>query len=42
MRELDDAAVEAFRQAAPFPNPPKGLIETDGTIKIRWNFVVES
>lgn len=42
VRDLDEAAVEAFRQAAPFPNPPKGLIETDGTIKIRWDFVVES
>lgn len=42
VRDLDDAAVEAFRQAAPFPNPPKGMIEADGTIKIRWDFVVES
>ena len=42
VRDLDDAAVEAFRQAAPFPNPPRGMIETDGTIKIRWDFVVES
>lgn len=42
VRELDDAAVEAFRQAAPFPNPPKGLVDADGTIKIRWDFIVES
>ena len=42
VRDLDDAAVDAFRQAAPFPNPPKGMVETDGTIKIRWDFVVES
>lgn len=42
VRDLDDAAVEAFRQAAPFPNPPKGIIETDGTVKIRWDFVIES
>jgi len=42
VRDLDEAAVEAFRQAAPFPNPPKGMIENDGTIKIRWDFVVES
>jgi TonB family protein len=42
VRDLDEAAVEAFRQAAPFPNPPKGMVETDGTIKIRWDFVVES
>lgn len=38
---LDSAAVEAFREAAPFPNPPKGMIEKDGTIKIRWDFVLE-
>lgn len=42
IRDLDEAAIEAFRQAAPFPNPPKGMVENDGTIKIRWDFVVES
>lgn len=42
VRDLDEAAIEAFRQAAPFPNPPKGMVEDDGTIKIRWDFVVES
>lgn len=42
VRDLDEAAIEAFRQAAPFPNPPNGMIEPDGTIKIRWDFVVES
>jgi protein TonB len=42
VRDLDDAAIEAFRQAAPFPNPPKGMIERDGTVKIRWDCVVES
>lgn len=42
VRDLDDAAIEAFRAAAPFPNPPKGIIESDGTVKIRWDFVVES
>lgn len=40
--DLDNAAVEAFRAAAPFPNPPKGMVETDGTIKIRWDFVLEA
>lgn len=42
VRDLDDVAVEAFRAAAPFPNPPKGIIESDGTVKIQWDFVVES
>ena len=39
--DLDDAATEAFRSAAPFPNPPGGIIEPDGTVKIRWDFVLE-
>lgn len=42
VEDLDAAAVEAFRAASPFPNPPKGMIEGDGTIKIRWDFVLEA
>ncbi len=42
VRDLDDAAIEAFRSAAPFPNPPKGIIESDGKVRIRWDFVIES
>ncbi|QDK36482.1 TonB family protein [Bdellovibrio sp. NC01] len=42
VQDLDDAAIDAFRAAAPFPNPPKGIIEGDGTVKIRWDFVLES
>jgi TonB family protein len=42
VQDLDNAAVEAFRSAAPFPNPPKGMIEKDGTVKIRWDFILES
>lgn len=42
VQALDNAAVEAFHAAAPFPNPPKGMIEQDGTIKIRWDFVLEA
>lgn len=42
IESLDAAAVEAFREAAPFPNPPKGMVEPDGTIKIRWDFVLEA
>lgn len=40
--ELDDVAIEAFRQAAPFPNPPTGIVEADGTIKIDWSFILEA
>lgn len=42
VRDLDDAAIEAFRSAAPFPNPPRGMVDSDGTVKIRWDCVVES
>lgn len=42
IQDLDDAAIEAFRAAAPFPNPPKGIVENDGTVKIRWDFILES
>lgn len=41
VRDLDEAAIEAFRAAAPFPNPPEGIVESDGTVKIRWDFVLE-
>ncbi|MGE3387494.1 MAG: TonB family protein [Bdellovibrionales bacterium] len=42
LEQLDDAAVEAFRAAQPFPNPPRGLINDDGVIQIRWDFVLEA
>lgn len=42
VHDLDEAAIEAFRSAAPFPNPPKGIVENDGTVKIRWDFVLET
>lgn len=40
-RELDDAAVKAFTSAAPFPNPPQAMIESDGAIHLRYGFVVQ-
>lgn len=39
---LDHAAIEAFKEAAPFPNPPKGMVEQDGRIRIRWDFILEA
>jgi protein TonB len=30
--ELDDAVVQAFRIAGPYPNPPEGLVEKDGRV----------
>lgn len=41
VRELDEAAVEAFNQAGPFPNPPKGMI-VNGKVTLEWGFVVKS
>ncbi len=41
VKELDDAAIESFNEAGPFPNPPKGLI-VDGRVTIEWGFVVNS
>ena len=40
--DLDDAAVQAFREAGPFPNPPKGLLGNANQIDVRWEFVLRS
>ena len=42
VQDLDEAAIEAFRKSAPFPNPPKGIVESDGRIRIRWDFILEA
>lgn len=42
VHDLDEAAVESFRAAAPFPNPPQGMVDPDGQIKIRWDFILEA
>ena len=41
VRELDDAAIESFNKAGPFPNPPKDLL-VNGKATIEWGFVVKS
>lgn len=38
--ELDRAAADAFRAAAPFPHPPKDMINEDDEVSIKWDFVV--
>ncbi len=38
--ELDEAAVEAFQTAAPFPNPPKAMLDDDGFVRINWDFIL--
>lgn len=40
--EIDDAAVEAFNRAGPFPNPPKGMLDSDGLVRIRWDFILKT
>ncbi len=42
MKELDDAAVKSFNQAGPFPNPPVGMLKSDGRAVIEWGFVVNT
>lgn len=42
VRDLDSAAVKAFNQAGPFPNPPKGMADAEGKIEIRWDFILKS
>ena len=37
---LDELAVNAFRKAEAFPNPPKGIIEDDGSINFSFTFVL--
>ena len=34
------AQAQAFQAAAPFPNPPKGMLDDDGFVRIRWDFVL--
>lgn len=39
---LDDEAIEAFKEAQPFPNPPKQLVNSDsGMIDFRFGFYFE-
>lgn len=39
-KELDRITVQAFRDAAPFPNPPRGMIENDGMIHLYYEFTI--
>jgi TonB family protein len=38
---LDDEAISAFHGASPFPNPPEGLVESDGNIRFQFGFYFE-
>lgn len=41
-KDIDSAAIQAFRLAAPFPNPPTEMLEKDKKIRIFWDFVLET
>jgi len=41
-KAIDTAAIQAFRLAAPFPNPPTEMLEKDKKIRILWDFVLET
>lgn len=41
-KDLDDAAIKAFNDAGPFPNPPHGLVDNTGQVLIRWDFVLKT
>ncbi len=38
---LDEVAVQAFRDAQPFENPPEGLQDADGRIRFQFGFYLE-
>ena len=40
IQELDEAAMESFNKAGPFPNPPSGMVK-NGFATLEWGFVVK-
>lgn len=40
VKKFDLAAINAFKEAAFFPNPPKELVEDDGMIHLKYSFTV--
>ena len=38
---LDDEAIQSFKNAQPFPNPPRQLIDESGMIQFRFAFIFE-
>ncbi|MCB0350694.1 MAG: TonB family protein [Bdellovibrionales bacterium] len=39
--DIDQAAIEAFRQASPLNNPPEEMIESDGFIHLHYGFHIQ-
>lgn len=42
IEEIDEAAVDAFNRASPFPNPPRGMLDADGFVRINWDFILKT
>ena len=40
VQEFDEAALESFNKAGPFPNPPRSMIK-NGAANIEWGFIVK-
>lgn len=40
--DLDEAAVGAFNEAGPFPNPPRGIMNPNGEVEIPWEFILKT
>ena len=38
---LDEAAIVAFQQSQPFPNPPPGLMDKDNAVRFQFGFFLE-
>ena len=38
---LDEEAMAAFKRAAPFMNPPPGLLGSDGNVRLQFGFHIE-
>lgn len=36
----DEEVLRSLREAAPYPNPPKSLIQADGQVYMPWNFTL--
>lgn len=41
-QDLDQAAVDALNRAGPYPNPPRGLIDRNNQVQIRWDFILKT
>lgn len=41
IQEFDQAAIDSIKEAAPFHNPPKGLIR-EGKVSLDWGFIIKT